>query len=53
MIRGCQSKFSNETIALAMELATEGIYWKLIERTLGDGIYQCVRDAKRKGMHKK
>mgnify|MGYP007054567690 CR=1 FL=1 len=53
MIRGCQSRFCNETIAFAMELATEGVCWKLIERALGEGIYQCVRDAKRKGMHKK
>lgn len=53
MKRGRTSKFSNECIALAMELRTEGIRWRNIERGIGKGIFQAVRDAKINGMHKK
>ncbi len=53
MTRGRVSRFDNDTIALAMELAAQGVQWKIMERGIGEGIYRAVRDAKRHGMHKR
>lgn len=50
MKEGGQRKHSFETIALAMELETEGISWDLIEEFLGEGIKRAVEYAKAKGM---
>lgn len=43
-------EFDNATIALAMELRSAGIRWKLLERCLGTGICNAVHCAKKTGM---
>jgi hypothetical protein len=43
-------KHATESLALAYELRSEGIRWKLIERYLGKGIRDAVERAKRNGI---
>lgn len=43
-------KFSNEDLALAYELRTCGVSWKLISRHIGEGIRDCLNHAKAHGM---
>ena len=42
--------FDDATIALAMELRTAGVCWKLLELCLGKGIAGAVEYAQKHGM---